>query len=441
MKALPVKLFYFSQESWDSLWSARDKDLPLTKRLVNRLVKISYIAAHTPFNKEIINHASALSYKFILSLIPMLAMIFSIAKGFGIQDKVEPLLMEKMVGGDIASDLVPKILEYVNNTNVSALGSIGLFFIVYTAISMLGQIEESFNQIWAVSQPRTFIRKASDYLSILIIGPILLAVTLGLSTTLQSHSITQRLLEIGLFAGAMKLFLLSIPWASSILIMTMLYIIIPNTTVRIVPALLAGIVTGCCWQLTQLFFINFQIGIGKYNAIYGTFASVPIFMIWLHTSWIIVLFGGVLNFACQNITHFHPLEFEKNISFANKEKICLAVLLSLCQSFEKGNKGQSVEELSSRLGISQHFSEHALSRLLDMSYLLKVESDNTTKYVPSLPAGKIRFSAFFIDIKGPGDNKIVFKDQQINDSISAILEKKKSGLEKNFSNDAFETRD
>lgn len=439
MKTQPVKLIFQSNSLWNSLWSTHSSDLPLGKRLTFRLMKVIYIAAYAPFNKDIINHASALSYKFILSLIPMLAMIFSIAKGFGIQDKVEPLLMEKMVGGEIASDLIPKILEYVNNTNVSALGSIGLFFIVYTAISMLGQIEASFNQIWSVSKPRTLIRKSSDYLSILIIGPILMAVTLGLSTTLQSHSITQKLLEIGLFAGAMKLLLLSIPWASSILVMTLLYIIIPNTTVRIVPALIAGVITGCSWQIIQIFFINFQIGIAKYNAIYGTFASVPIFMIWLHTSWIIVLFGGVLNFACQNSDQFHPLEFDNDISFAGREKISLAVLLTICQAYDREKNGQNSLGISDRLGISEKFIRSAIADLLAMGYILEVPGKNNSLYVPSKPSEKIKLSNFFTDIKGIEDDQLLFKDKDINNDISEILTKMRMGLENNFKNQGIRT--
>ena len=439
METHPVKPIFLTHSLWHALWSSRDSDLSLAKRFAFRLLKLSYIAVYAPFNRELINHASALSYKFVLSLIPMLAMIFSIAKGFGIQDKVEPLLMEKMVGGEIASDLIPKILEYVNNTNVSALGSIGLFFIVYTAISMLGQIEASFNQIWSVSQPRTLIRKSSDYLSILIIGPILIAVTLGLSTTLQSNSITQKLLEIGLFAGAMKLFLLSIPWASSILIMTLLYIIIPNTTVRIVPALIAGVVTGCCWQITQIFFINFQIIIAKYNAIYGTFATVPIFMIWLHTSWVIVLFGGVLNFACQHVAQFHPLEFAGHINFAGREKMSLAVLLSICHSFNSEEKGQSSQTISDRLGISDKLVQSATRGLLTMGYILEVPTESKTLYVPAKPSEQIKISDFFTDIKGVENTQLIFQDENINKALFQIETQMKIGVENNFKNQTIGT--
>ncbi|MBU4262592.1 MAG: YihY/virulence factor BrkB family protein [Proteobacteria bacterium] len=417
-----------------SIWSLRETELPLIKRLMLRMAKVCIIAARAPFNKQLLNHASALSFTFLLSLIPLLAMIFSIAKGFGIQDKIEPLLLEKAVGGEIASDLAPKIVEYVNNTNVAALGSIGLLFIAYTAISMLGQIEASFNTIWSIKKPRTFIRKASDYLSILIIGPLLLAVTLGLSTTLSSHAFTQKLLEIGLFAGAMKLFFLSIPWISSILILTLLFVIIPNTTVRVFPALLAGTITGCLWQLTQIIFIKFQIGVAKYNAIYGTFASVPIFMIWLQTTWILVLFGGVLNFACQNAGKFHPLEFEKDINFASNEKISLAVLLTICLTFDRGNGPSAPATISNRLGLSESFVRSALARLLEIGKILPVSSEENDLFVPAKPTAELKITHFFKDIQGKQADNVMFEDEEINGAIDKILELRQQAMETNFEN-------
>ncbi|MEW6288955.1 MAG: YihY/virulence factor BrkB family protein [Thermodesulfobacteriota bacterium] len=417
-----------------SIWSLRESELPPAKRPMVRIVKICLIAARAPFNKQLVNHASALSFTFLLSLVPMLAMIFSIAKGFGIQDKIEPLLLEKAVGGEIAADLIPKIIEYVNNTNVTALGSIGLLFIAYTAISMLGQIEDSFNQIWSIRKPRTFIRKASDYLSILIIGPLLLAVTLGLSTTLRSHAFTQKLLEIGLFAGAMKLFFLSLPWVTSILILTLLYIIMPNTTVRFYPALLAGTITGCLWQLTQIIFIKFQIGVAKYNAIYGTFASVPIFMIWLQTTWLLVLFGGIINFACQNAGKFHPLEFETNISFASREKICLAVLLAICRAFDRGDGPSGPATISNRLGLSESFVRNALARLLAIGKILPVSTEEKELFVPAKPTGELKIAHFFKDIQGEQADKTEFKDKEINAIIDKILVLRQQALEVNFEN-------
>ncbi len=429
-----VKHFFQITDNSKTIWSIRERDLPLLKRVILRCYKIFHISVHSPFNSHILSHASALAFTFLLSLIPMLAMIFSIAKGFGIQEKIEPLLMEKALGGEIASDLIPKIIEYVDNTKVAALGSIGLLFIIYTSISLLGQIEDSFNRIWAVRKSRTLIRKASDYLSILILSPILLAVTVGLSTSMKSHSFLQKILEIGLFAGAMKLFLLSLPWISSIIALTLLYMIIPNTTVRLVPALQAGTIAGILWQLSQYLFINFQVGVARYNAIYGTFASVPIFMIWLQVTWIIILFGGVINFACQKAGKFHPLEFEENVPFAGKEKICLAVLIVICRKFEKGEGSSSPEEISEQLGLSENFVRNGINRLLQIGKILTVNDDTEDRFVPSKPTDELKIADYFLDVKGGQEDRLEFRDEEINNAIRSILEIRSKALDTHFNN-------
>lgn len=427
-----IKHFFQITDDTRTIWSLRERDLPLLKRVILRLYKIIFIAAGSPFNKQLTNYASALSFTFLLSLVPMLAMIFSIAKGFGIQEKVEPLLMGKAMGGEIAADLIPKIIEYVNNTNVTALGTIGLVFIVSTSISLLGQIENAFNRIWLVTKPRSLIRKASDYLSLLILSPLLLAVTLGLSTTLQSHALLQKLLAIGLFAGAMKLFLLSLPWISSVVVITLLYMIIPNTNVRLLPALTAGTIAGILWQLSQILFISFQIGVARYNAIYGTFASVPIFMIWLQASWIIILVGGIINFACQRAGKFHPLEFATTIPFADKEKICLAVLIAICRKFDKGKGASSPAEISDQLGISEHFVRNGIHRLLQIDKILAVNAEAGDFFVPAKSTEELKIADYFLDVRGVETDRLEFRDEEINTTIRNILETRSRALHVQF---------
>ena len=381
------------------LWAYKEEELSSLFRAWIRFLKIIVITVRDPFNKQLFNHAAALSFQLLLSLIPLLAMVFAVAKGFGVQDKIETILLEKTVGGGIADSLIPKILEYVDKTNVKALGYIGLAFILYTSISMLGQIENSFNSIWEIGKPRTLIRKFTDYLALLILGPLLLAITLGLSTTLSSHAFTQKLLEIGLFAGAMKLFLLSLPWLSSILVIFLIYIIIPNTTVHIRSALFAGIVAGLSWQVTQISFISFQVGVAKYNAIYGTFASVPIFMIWLYVSWVIVLAGALLNFACQHVGDFQVIDFNEELHFSAQEKICMCILLLICREFNRDASKLTASEISKKLKIPTSLVESSLEHLEQINMVVPVEHGAFPAYIPARPIEQIKMADFFQNLK------------------------------------------
>jgi membrane protein len=417
-----------------SLWQIKEEEQPYYKIIFFRLCKIIYIIGHSPFIKDIINHGMALSFQVVFSLIPLLALVFSVAKGFGIADKVEPLLLEHTVGGEIAGNLIPKIVEYVNNTNVAALGYTGLAFIIYVAISMISQIESSFNQICSVNRPRTIFRKFSDYLSVLLLAPVLLFLSLGLSTSLSSHVFIHKLLEIGLLAGAMKLFIFSLPWLTSILILTGLYLFIPNTKIRFFPALTAGFFAGIAWQLSQIIFIHFQVGVARYNAIYGTFASVPILMFWIYVSWIIVLSGALICAACQDVRSFHPLARSGLINFRDREKISLLVLSLICRNFVDEKTEAGIKGISAELNLPRDLIAESINGLIKINYIVPA-GDDREFYLPARPVEQIRLADFFIDIKKTDGQDFVFPDMPDMAKIDELLARYRNGLEQQFNDE------
>ena len=417
------------------LWQIREKELPYYKVLFFRFCKIIYIIGHSPFLKDIINHAMALSFQVVFSLIPLLALVFSVAKGFGIADKVEPLMLKHTVGGEIAGNLIPKIVEYVNNTNVAALGYTGLVFIIYVAISMISQVEASFNKICSVNKPRTIFRKFSDYLSVLLLAPVLLFLSLGLSTTLSSHIFIQKLLEIGLLAGAMKLFIFSLPWLTSILILTGLYLFIPNTRIRLFPALTAGFFAGIAWQLSQIIFIHFQVGVARYNAIYGTFASVPILMFWIYVSWVIVLVGALICAACQNVNNFHPLTMEKKINFQTREKISLLTLSLICRYFNEGKVEKGIKDISEELNLPRDLVADSINDLTEINYIVAA-GDDREFYLPARPVEQIRLADFFIDIKKTAGLDFIPPSLPDKEKTDALFERYRQALEDQFGDES-----
>ncbi len=413
------------------LWQIREKDLPYYKILFYRFCKIIFIITNSPFIKDIITHAMALSFQVVFSLIPLLALLFSVAKGFDIADKVEPLILQHTAGGEIAGNLIPKIVEYVNNTNVAALGYTGLVFIIYVAISMISRIESSFNQICSVDKPRTIFRKFSDYLSVLLLAPVLLFLSIGLSTSLSSHVFIQKLLEIGMLAGAMKLFVFSLPWIISILILTGLYVFIPNTNIRFFPALTAGFFAGIAWQLTQITFIHFQVGVARYNAIYGTFASVPILMFWIYVSWIIVLSGALICAACQNVRHFHPLARQKNINFQVSEKISLLALTIICRCFNNGKEGAGLRELSNELDLPRDLIMKSIKGLVKIGYVVQA-GDEREFYLPTRPVAQIKLADFFVDSKKMVGEDFTFPDSPTKEKINNLFNRYQQALREQF---------
>ena len=402
-----------------TLWQTREENLFYAKRLWFRLLKVLVMTVRSPFSREIPTHAMALSFQIIFSLIPLLALIFAVAKGFGIQEKIEPLLLQQALGGEIAQDLIPQIVEYVTNTNVAALGYTGLVFILYTAISLISCIESSFNRIWLIKKQRTIFRKFSDYFSVLLLGPILLFLSLGLSTSLSSNTITQKLLEIGLLAGAMKLFIFSLPWLTSILVLTFLFLFIPNTRVKFFPAFIGGVISGSAWHLSQVGLIHFQVGVSRYNAIYGTFASVPIFMFWVYISWIIVLTGSIIAFSCQNVSNHHPLNFDKKIQFGVAEKIAFLVLQSVCRHFENKDRLTS-EEISLELGLPRKMVQATLSNLNEIGYLIKTV-DKEKSFLPAMPVNQMKIADFFSNIKKINGRDFPIGDDEAERKINELM--------------------
>ena len=233
--------------------------------------------------------AAALTYTTILSLVPFLAIAFSVLKGLGVQNALEPLLLQ--VAGESSRETVQRIVDYVNNTNVKSLGMIGLLMLMVTVLSLLSTIEEAFNTTWGVKESRPLSRRFSDYLSVVVVGPLLLVVALSMTTTLQSQWLVQWLIHKTVLGEAVVALFRLVPYISIWCALTFLYVFIPNVQVRFRSAVLGGVVAGTIWQIAQWGYFHFQVGVAGYNAIYGTLAALPIFLVWVYTSWLIVLFG------------------------------------------------------------------------------------------------------------------------------------------------------
>lgn len=233
--------------------------------------------------------AAALTYTTVLSLVPFLAIAFAVLKGFGVQNALEPVLLK--VAGEASSEVVGRIIGYVNNTNVKSLGVIGLLTLLVAVVNLLTSIEEAFNAICGVSDTRSLQRRFSDYLSVVVVGPVLLIVAMSMTSSLQSQWLVQWLINHTWLGDAILLLFRLVPYLSVWIAMTFLYSYLPNAKVPLRSALLGGVVAGTIWQLTQWAYFHFQVGVANYNAIYGALAALPIFLVWIYTSWLIVLFG------------------------------------------------------------------------------------------------------------------------------------------------------
>jgi membrane protein len=340
--------------------------------------------------------AAALTYTTVLSLVPFLAIAFSVLKGLGAQNALEPLLQQ--IAGDYG-DTVSRIVAYVNNTNVKSIGAIGLVMLVFTVISLMGSIDEAFNAVWGVRETRSVQRRFSDYLSVVTVGPILLLAATSMTSSLQSQWMLQWLIQNTYLGDAILLLFRLLPYLSVWVAMIFLYIFIPNAKVRFASAVTGGVVAGTAWQLAQWGYFHFQVGVANYNAIYGTLAAVPVFLVWIFTSWLIVLFGLEIVFAHQHRGHGLLGHSTSCLNATVREELAVALLVQVSIHFQKGGVTPSAQCLADELNVPMLQLETVIDELHQLGYLVAT-TGTETGWLPARNPSEIMVSDVIGNLRG-----------------------------------------
>lgn len=382
-----------------TLWELDPDAYSGSKRRLVKYLQVLALVVKDFWDDQCLLRASALSFTTILSFVPFFALTFAVLKGLGVQNKLEPLILEKMAAG--SEEIVDKIITYINNTNMTSLGAAGLVTLIMTVITLLGNIEETFNVIWGVHETRSPYRKFSDYLSVVISGPILLFAAMSITTTLQSQAFMKWLMASSYFGNLMLLCFQLAPYVIISLALTTLFVFIPNTKVKFKSALIGGILAGTSWQVAQWGYIHFQVGVSRYNAIYGTLALLPIFMVWIYTSWLIVLFGVEVVYAHQNIRTFRREVRCPHINQGLKELLVLAILQKVGSAFVTGAPQWTEERLAEELNISTRIVRDLLEELTAGGYLAKVAGEPPT-HQPARALEQIQLAELFHAVRNSG---------------------------------------
>ncbi len=373
----------------ENLLHADLANFPRAKRAFYRHLRILYGAVRGYLDNWCPLHASALTYTTLLSLVPLLALMFAVLKGFGVQNRLEPILLEKLSAG--SEEIVNQIILYIDKTDVKALGAVGLATLLLTAISLIGNIELALNRIWGVQRPRSFGRKFADYLSVLLTCPILFVAALGITSSIQNVSVVQSILDLpGMSYLVLFLAFLS-PYVLMWIALTFIYNYLPNTKVRFASALYGGVIAGTLWQLAQWGYVHFQVGVARYNAIYGAFAQLPIFLVWLYTGWNIVLFGAVLSFAHQNVRARVKDVALAEATYSFREALGLKLLWLVGQNFDAGAGPASAEALADKLDVPVKLVVEILEQHVRAGFLVAALTDpQEPAYALGRPPEKIR---------------------------------------------------
>jgi len=421
------------------IWRLRLRNYSRAKSFFIKQLRVVVLSVRGFAEDKCKFRASALTFFSLLSIVPVIAMMFGIAKGFGLQEKVEAAILEKMAGQE---EVAQKIIGFSNslleNARGGLLAGIGVIFLLWAVIKVLSNIENSFNDIWGIKKPRHIGRKFSDYLSVILVCPILLVIASS-ATVIISTQIKLMIGKLSFVHSAAWLvmpLLKLLPFCGIWLIFTFIFIFMPNTKVKFKSGLLAGIVSGTIFLLAQWAYIKFQVGAAKYGAIYGSFAALPLFLIWLQISWLIVLFGAELSFAHQNVDTY---EFEPDcLSVSNLYKRQIGLLISslLVKNFATGRRPFYAIDISQRLEIPIRLVRQILFELVESGVISEVraEQDRDVAYQPArdIDSMTIKFVVDSLDNRGSAD--IPVADSAEFEKISSSLKQFAGEIEKSPAN-------
>ncbi|MDR3194112.1 MAG: YihY/virulence factor BrkB family protein [Tannerella sp.] len=370
----------------DDIWRITENELSGLRRVYIYIAKTLILAIRGFRQDNLLTRASALTYSTLLAIVPLLAVIVGIAGGFGFGETVRNSLYIYFPGQKFEVNTALGFAEnYLSMAKGGFFIGIGLALLLYTVISLITSIEDTFNIIWQIRKPRPWTRRITDYLALFVILPVLMTFSSGVSIFLSTLKVT--FLKQYVFLTPLADILLHLsPYLITTMVFTVLYMLLPNTKVRFLNALAAGFLTGCAFQLFQFLYISGQIWVSKYNAIYGSFAALPLLLLWLQLSWLICLFGAELVYASQNVKKFSFERDSKHISRRYGDFLILLIASLIVKRFRDGKKPYTADELSDAYRIPIRLTTQMLYLLTELGILSEVNYGNDERIVHYQPA-------------------------------------------------------
>lgn len=413
-----------NEDIWRTPLTAKSK----RKTFVFKQMRIILLAARGFTTDKVSLRASALTFYSLLSVIPIAAIVFAIAKGFGLDKNLEQLIIDKFQSEqEVLNWLLQNATNAIEKTRGGYIAGVGVIILFWSVMSLLNHIESSFNHIWQIRSSRPWYRKFTDYLTIMLIAPIFIilssSITVFISTELSDYMTKAPILDF--FKPLISFLFRFAPYFLNWITLTILFIIMPNAKVKFIPALISGIIAGTILHGIQWLYIDLQFGITKLSAIYGSFAAVPLFIIWLQSSWIVVLLGAEISFANQNIARYELESEALNISNYQKRALVLMIMHMIIRNFIMGEKPISAEYIAVNLKIPVRLSRDILQDL-SSSNLVSIIHENEEKerlYQPAIDVNRLTVSYVFSRLDKKGVEQIMVIRNKDYEKIISMLEK------------------
>ncbi|EHQ52846.1 ribonuclease BN [Ectothiorhodospira sp. PHS-1] len=368
-------------------------------------------------------HAMSLVYTSLLSVVPLLALSFSVLKAFGAHNAVEPFLLTVLEPlGEQGEEIVTNIVVFVENMRVGVLGFIGLIFLFFTVIGLVQKVEAAFNYIWHVTSPRNFAQRFSNYLSVILVGPVLIFSALGITASVMAADVVQKAMDYGLVGESVALLSRLVPYLLVMLAFAFIYIFVPNTRVKPVPALVGALVAALLWQTTGWGFTSMMAGSTKYDAIYSGFAIVIMALFWLYLNWLILLVGSHVAFYVQHpgylhVAHGSPMRLSGDL----QERLALRVMRLVGERFYQGEGPTPRARMARDFNLPEEGVEPVLEALRQAGLLVSAGSE-AEAYVPGRDLERINLKEILDSVRGYGssllDEGLPDEDRRVDQVLS-----------------------
>ena len=419
------------------IWRIRLEDLPFGKSFLIKQLRIFVLTVRGFDEDKCFTRASSLTFYTLLSIVPVMAMLFGVAKGFGFEKILETELRGLVAKLPGQEEVLNKVIQYAQSlletTKGGVIAGIGLVLLFWSVIKVLSNIESSLNDIWEIKEPRTWGRKFSDYLAVMLISPLLILISGGATVfiTTQITQLTAKIELLGMISPFIFLSFKLIPYLLIWLLFTVIYVLMPNTKVNLKAGLVAGIIAGTIFQIVQWGYLSFQVGTARYNAIYGSFAALPLFLLWVQISWWVVLFGAELSFAHQNVGTYEYEPDSNKVSPAFKKVLTLQIAHLLIKNFAIGERALTDVEIGARLKIPIRLVHKILYDLVQSGVISETTTrqDRQLAYQPARDISTLTIKYVIDAVDQNGTNNIPVARTEEFVALSEAIDKFREEME------------
>ena len=400
------------------IWRITEHELSKTRRITYRFIKTLVLGTRGFIDQDLNVKASGLTYSILFAVIPTFAMIIAIAKGFGIEKLIRSSLEGTFIG---QADLIPQVMQFVERYLETTQGGlfigIGLAVLFYSVMNFFMQVEKAFNGIWQVKKSRSLVRQFSTYFSSLLVIPVLIVLSSGLSIFINT-AIAQSFLY-NVLSPFLRFGVKFAPYIIDWIVFTIMYLVIPNTKVRFSNALIAGVVAGTAFQLFQFLYIHGQVYLSRYNVVYGSFAAIPLLLLWLQISCLIVLLGAEISYASQNIRNFEYESDVNTMSTRYKNFLTLFITYVVVKQFEDQKPALSSTEISDTYRLPIRVVNQILMKLVDVSIFIEVfsETSKSKTYQPAIDINQLTVNLLFNKLDNHGSELFLTNKNELLDSF------------------------